>query len=340
MRAQAADNVDFDGGRLRAFLDEALPGGRLDIELERIGGGQSNPTYFVTRGGARLVLRKQPSIVLIKSAHDMAREFRFLKALHGTLVPVPEPVLYVDDPSVIGTPFYLMGRVEGRVHEDAEMTTVDRSRRRSLYVQHARLMAALHRLDPAELGLSDLARPGSFLERQVRRWCDVWADDRREDIAALRDFLTRSRPEAESRSLIHGDLKFNNVIVDTPGERIAAVVDWELAAVGDPLLDVAHMWAATWATTPQEYGGILGIDLDAAGLPPIEEYEGEYMAAGGTPGALTPFYRALALLRYSGIFRGVGQRAVAGVATSADAAEHGALADVYVDRALAVIDGA
>jgi aminoglycoside phosphotransferase (APT) family kinase protein len=340
VRAQAADGVDFDERRLRAFLDDVLPGGKTDLDLERVGGGQSNPTYFVTRGSARLVLRKRPAVVLIKSAHDVAREFRIISALYGTAVPVPEPVLFVDDASVIGTPFYLMGRVDGRVHDDAEMTAVEPSRRRGLYTAHARLMAAMHQLDPVAIGLGDFARPGSFLDRQVRRWCDVWADDRGADIARLRRFLTSARPDTEARALIHGDFKFNNVIVDAADQRIAGVLDWELAAIGDPLVDVAHMWAATWATTPAEYGGILGVDLAAAALPTIEEYEAEYVAAGGSPGALTSFYKALALLRYAGIFRGVGQRAVAGAATSADAAERGALADIYVDRALQLIDEA
>ena len=339
MRAQAADGVDFDERRLRAFLDDVLPGGPVDLDLERVGGGQSNPTYFVTRGEARLVLRKPPAVVLIKSAHDVAREFRIIKALYGTVVPVPEPVLFTADASVIGTPFYLMGRVDGVVHHDAELTSVRRSRRRGLYLSHARLLAAMHGLDPVALGLGELMRPGSFLDRQVRRWCGAWADDRRDDIARIRGFLAAVRPEVEATALIHGDFKFNNVIVGA-GERIAGVVDWELAAIGDPLLDVAHMWAATWATTPAEYGGIRGVDLAAAGLPTSGEYEAEYVAAGGLPGALSPFYQALALLRYAGIFRGVGQRAAAGAATSADAADQGALADIYVDRALEVVDGA
>jgi aminoglycoside phosphotransferase (APT) family kinase protein len=167
----------------------------------------------------------------------------------------------------------------------------------------------------------------------------VVAEDRHDDIARIRRFLTSARPDSEATALIHGDFKFNNVIVGV-GQRIAGVVDWELAAIGDPLLDVAHMWAATWATAPAEYGGIRGVNLAEAGLPTIEEYEAEYVAAGGRPGALTTFYKALALLRYGGIFRGVGQRVAAGAATSAGAADQEAFADIYVDLALRVIDAA
>lgn len=338
MRAQAASGIDFDAGALTEFLDRTLSGGPHALEIDRIGGGQSNPTYFVTRGDTRLVLRKPPPVIMIKSAHDVAREFRIIKALWGTPVPVPEPVLFVDDPDVIGTPFYLMGRLDGVVHMDADLADVEVGRRRDLYLAHARLMAGLHTLDPEQIGLGDFVRPGSFIQRQARRWCDVWDDDRAGDIARVRDFLVTNLPADEGRSLVHGDLKFNNVIVDVAAEHILGVLDWELAAVGDPLLDIAHMWAATWATTPGEYGGILGLDLAGNGLPDVGEYEDAYVAAGGARGGLSPFYRVLALLRYAGIFRGVGQRASAGVATSADAAQQGELAHVYLDRALAVID--
>jgi aminoglycoside phosphotransferase (APT) family kinase protein len=340
MRAGAVSGLDFDPARLCSFLDAALPGPAGRVRLERIGGGQSNPTYFLTRGDWRLVLRKPPAAVLVKSAHDVAREYRILTALYGTAIPVPEPVLFVADVSVIGTPFYLMRRVDGVVHHDAGLASVEPSRRRALYFGHARMLAALHALDPAGIGLGDFARPGSFLDRQVRRWCDVWGDDRAGDLARVRSFLGANRPAGEAAALVHGDFKFNNVIVDEAGERIVGVLDWELAAVGDPLLDVAHMWAATWGTAPGEYGGIRGLNLVAAGLPAGEEYEAAYRAAGGAGGGLSPFYRALALLRYAGIFRGIGQRARAGTATSADAKAQGALAGVYLDRALGVIAGA
>jgi aminoglycoside phosphotransferase (APT) family kinase protein len=337
VRATAASGTDFDVARLIDFLDAAGINPHEPVELDRIGGGQSNPTYFVTRGDIRLVLRKPPRQVLIKSAHDVAREYRFLTALAPTSVPVPAPVRFEASTDVIGTPFYLMSRVDGVVHAEAGLADLRVERRRALYLEHARLLATLHSLDPQQIGLGDMARPGSFLLRQIGRWSDVWGDERSADIASVREYLLASRPAHEATALIHGDFKFNNLIVDREGTSIVGVVDWELAAVGDPLLDVAHVWAATWATTPDEYGGIMGLDLTAAGLPGSWEYDDAYQLAGGRAGALTAFYRVLALLRYAGIFHGVRQRALAGTATSTDALEQGKLADVYLDRALANI---
>lgn len=340
MRAAAAEGIDFDVDRLTEYLDATGINPHAPVDIERVGGGQSNPTYFVTRGDARLVLRKQPAQVLVKAAHDMSREYRFLTALAPTPVPVPEPVRYEAGSDVIGTPFYLMGRVDGLVYADAELAGVPAEKRHALYLQHARLLATLHALDPERIGLGDMARPGSFTERQIKRWSGVWGDERIADLDRVRDYLTANRPSDEATALVHGDFKFNNLIIDTgkpDGENIVGVVDWELAAIGDPLLDVAHMWAATWATTPEEYGGVLGLDLADAGIPEPEEYDAAYQAAGGRPGGLSAFYRVLALLRYAGIFHGVRQRALAGAATSSDALEQGRLADVYLDRALAII---
>ncbi len=342
MRAAAASGLDFDAEHLKRYLDDADIGPGHPLQIQRIGGGQSNPTYFLTRGHDRLVLRKQPAQVLIKAAHDMGREYRFLTALAPTLVPVPTPVRFEPGPEAIGTPFYLMARVDGTVYADAELAEVPRPIRRELYAEHARLLATLHGLDPERIGLGDLARPGSFLDRQIRRWSGVWGEERKADLDAVRGWLQANRPAEEATALVHGDFKFNNLIIDIDrpaGERIVAVVDWELAAVGDPLLDLAHVWAATWATTPEEYGGLLGRDLAAAGLPGAEEHAAAYQDAGGRPGGMSAFYRALALLRYAGIFHGVRQRALAGTATSTDALEQGRLADVYVERALEIVAG-
>jgi aminoglycoside phosphotransferase (APT) family kinase protein len=186
----------------------------------------------------------------------------------------------------------------------------------------------------AGAGLSNLARPGSLLERQTERWAREWGTDRAEDVGHIRSWLHAHRPSTEPRVIVHGDFKLTNLRFDFIRADVVGVLDWELAAIGDPMLDLGHIWSAVWATTPDEYGGVLGVDLDAACLPTADEFLAEYFAAAGIGTELDPFYRVLALFRNSGIFHGIGRRAEAGTATAANASQQGATAHAYLQRAL------
>jgi aminoglycoside phosphotransferase (APT) family kinase protein len=332
-----AASIDFDPARLRVFLGTAMPALTGPMRVERIGGGQSNPTYFLTFDTAEVVLRKRPNGELPKSAHDVVREHRIIAALAGSEVPVPRALLCCADASIIGTPFYLMERLHGRIFHDARLPEVVAADRRSYYLEHARGLAALHRADLEATGLAGLARPGNFLARQVDRWAGAWEHHhRKEDAAYTGRWLRERLPVGQRQALVHGDFKFTNVVFDATAPRLIGVLDWELAAIGDPLLDLAHIWSAWWATTSKEYGGLLGTDLNAEGLPQAEEYIAAYATAAGIPGGLPPFYRVLALLRNAGIFLGIAQRAAAGTAAAANAAEQGQTADAYLDRAVAL----
>ena len=337
-RAGARTDVDVDPGALRAYLRTALPDADGELGLERIGGGQSNPTYFVTLGDTRLVLRKKPVGDLAPGAHDVGREHRILRALAGTAVPVPAPVLYEDDPTVLGTPFYLMARLDGRVFLDAGLGEVPVGERRACYEELARVLAALHAVDWRATELAGLARPGSFLARQVERWARAWgpAGDAPAEVGRVVGWLRDHLPEDEQLGIVHGDYKLTNVIFEPARPVIAGVLDWELCAIGDPLLDLAHVWSFTWDTAPEEYGGVLGLDLAAEGLPTAEEFVAAYSAASGGSRRLTPFHLCLAAFRNAGIFHGIAQRAAAGSANAADAADVGRLDRVYLARALAV----
>lgn len=338
-RAAARTDVDFDPGALRAYLRTALPDADGELQVERIGGGQSNPTYFVTLGTTRLVLRKKPVGELAPGAHDVGREYRILRALAGTAVPVPEPVRYEEDPAVLGTAFYLMSRLDGRVFLDAELRDVPVADRRPHYDELARVLAALHDVDWRATELAGLARPGSFLARQVERWGRAWgpAGEAPAEVGRVVGWLREHLPDDEQLGIVHGDYKFTNVVFDPVRPVIAGVLDWELCAIGDPLLDLAHVWSFTWDTTPDEYGGVLGVDLATAGLPTAEEFFAAYYAASGSPRRLTPFHLALGAFRNAGIFHGIAQRAASGSANAADAAEVGRLDRVYLSRALAVV---
>jgi aminoglycoside phosphotransferase (APT) family kinase protein len=332
-----ASGIDFDPNRLQAFL----AGGSADVggsmRVERVGGGQSNPTYFINFDRVEMVLRKRPPGDLPPAAHDVGREYRILRALAETALPVPKPMLYCEDPTIIGTPFYTMERLHGRIFHDAALPEVSPKQRREIYRGHAGALAGLHAIDWRGLGLGHLARPGSFLGRQIDRWTRAWGNDRAADVARVSGWLHQHQPDPETVTLIHGDFKFTNVVFHPTLPELIGILDWELAGVGDPMLDLAHNWSAMWATTPQEYGGILGLNLDEKGLPPAEEYFADYYAAAGTPDRLQPFHKVLALFRNAGIFRGIGERAAAGIATAANADVQGALGPVYLERALDTI---
>lgn len=331
-----AAGLDFAPGRLSGFLSRTMGVPATGIGLERVGGGQSNPTYFLTVGGLDLVLRKQPAGKLVQSAHDVAREFRIISALAGTTVPVPEPVLLCEDADVIGTPFYLMRRLRGRIFHEAALPGLPRHERREVYLAQARALAALHAVDWRGIGLADLARPGDFLRRQIDRWARAWGGRRAADVESIRAWLHARCPPAAPGVLVHGDFKLNNLVYDARAAVVIGVLDWELAAIGDPLFDLGHIWSATWATTPAEYGGVMGLDLEAAGLPSAGEFVDAYYRAAGTGRRLVPFYQVLALFRNAGIFHGIAERAAAGTAAAANAAQQDATALAYLDRALAI----
>jgi aminoglycoside phosphotransferase (APT) family kinase protein len=339
--APARAEIDFEPARLSAFLAEALPDATGDLAIERIGGGQSNPTYFVDAGKARMVLRKRPPGEHARGAHDVGREYRIISALDGTPVPVPAPILYREEPDVVGTPFYLMGRLDGRVFHDASLPDVPRHERRAYYRELARVLATLHAVDVDAVGLGGFRRPERFLVRQINLWARQWGDlaESDPDVSRVIAWLRAHLPEDEPSAIVHGDYKFTNVIFAPDGPHLIGVLDWELCTVGDPLVDLAHIWSFLWNTTLEEYGGIKGMDFTALGIPTAEEFFDFYYDASARDRRMTPFHLALAHFRNAGIFHGIGQRAAAGSANAGNAEEKGRLDRVYMGRALDVIDG-
>jgi aminoglycoside phosphotransferase (APT) family kinase protein len=337
-------DLGFDPARLDRHLRARLPSLTGPMRLDRIAGGQSNPTFFVSYDSRCLVLRKQPPGALMPSAHAVDREYRVIAALRRTPVPVPEALHFCDDRSVIGTPFYVMDRVDGRVFHDCALPGCAPEERRALYRAMAETLAALHAVEPAACGLADYGRPQGFYTRQVRRWSEQWRTTRtREDqhIERLIAWLPANIPEDTRTGIAHGDYRIGNLMFAPEGTGVAALLDWELSTLGPPLSDLAHSCIA-WHSTPDQYGGLLGLDLEALGIPSQADYEADYYAALARHGMLaeppmTGFHLAFALFRWSMIFEGIAVRARAGTASASDAGSVGTLAASFAERAAGFI---
>lgn len=333
-------DLDLNLGALAGWLGRRLPG-EAGLSVARVGGGQSNPTWFVEWGAQRLVLRKKPAGPILPGAHAVEREFRVLRALEGTDVPVPRALALEEDPAVLGTPFYVMERVEGRVFADCALPGLTPHERRAIYLGVARTLARLHAVDPAAVGLADFGRPGAYFERQLARWSRSYresAGPRIPALDALMDRLAAGMPADDGAvAIAHGDFRIGNVLIHPTEPRVVAVLDWELATLGHPLADLAFC-VIPWASAPDEYGGLLGTAWREAGIPDCDAFVAEYVAHARPTAPLAPFHRAFALFRFAVIFHGVADRARAGNAASGDAAALGPLAGRFAARGLQALD--
>ena len=339
MRSTAAA-LGFDPVRLDAFLRDALPDVRGPMQLTRIAGGQSNPTFIVDFDNVALVVRKQPPGELLPSAHAIDREYRVMSALAATDVPVPRMLLYHAQRDVVGTPFYVMDKLDGRVFAQYALPGVAPAQRRAMYESMAQTMARLHRVDPASVGLADFGKPGNYFARQVARWTRQWQSSRTRDNAALDtliEWLPQHIPQGDEAAICHGDFRMGNLMFHRTEPRVIAVLDWELSTLGHPLADVAFNCMA-WRTLPQEYGGLLGEDLDALGIPREDEYLGWYYRHAGRATPVEPFHFAFAMFRFAVIFEGIAARAAAGNAAADNAREAGELGPAFARRALDIVE--
>ena len=314
---------DFDAARLEAWLQGEVPGFPKLVSLEKFSGGQSNPTYRVETEGQDYVLRRKPFGPLLPSAHAIEREFRLLSALRPTGFPVPAPIALCEDASVIGSPFYLMELVEGRTFWDASLPLLPLAERRPCYDAMVDTLAALHRLDHGALGLTGFGRPGNFFARQVDRWTRQYRAAQTDDVAEIErliEWLPRTIPEQTRVSIIHGDYRIDNLIYGAEEPRVRAVLDWELATIGDPLADFTYL-AMNWAIPFDGQSGLGGLDLETAGLPSLENITDRYCEATGRDGLPDlHWYFAYNLFRLASIVQGIKKRLADGNASSAKAA--------------------
>ena len=341
--ASATPASEFDPAPLERFVRRELGDPAGVFLLQRIAGGQSNPTYFLTLGDRRMVLRKKPAGETLPSAHAVDREHRVLTALSAMDVPAPGTILYCDDLAVVGTPFYLMERLDGRVFHDASLPGVAPADRETMFFAMAETLAKLHDVDPAAVGLSDFGRASGYFQRQIRRWTKQYelAGWRHlPDVETLIDWLPKHLPPDDAARVCHGDFRIGNLIFHPTEPRVVGVLDWELSTLGHPLADLAFS-ALPWITYPAEYGGFRGLDLAALGIPARSAYVDRYYASRATPekARLAPFHTAFALFRMAVIFEGIASRARLGNAAADNAAEVGELSAVFSRRAVECLSG-
>lgn len=328
--------------RLDEFLRQRIEGASGTMVLQRVAGGQSNPTFFVDYAQRRLVLRKRPAGPLLPSAHAVDREYRIMSALANSGVPVPRMVLYHADPDLIGTAFYVMERVEGRVFADCSLPGVAASDRRAMVLAMAGTLAALHRVDWRGQDLADFGREGNYFERQIARWSRQWTLSRTREIPEVElliRWLPAHLPHDEVTTIAHGDFRIGNLMFHPTEPRVVAVLDWELATLGHPLADLAYS-ALAWRLGSDEYMGMRDRDLAALGMPTQAEYLGAYHARAPEFGPLVPFHSAFALFRLAVIFEGIAARAASGAASAENAQDVGHLSVVFARRAIEVIESA
>ena len=318
----------FDTQRLHAWMQGHIAGFSGPIDVQQFAGGQSNPTFLVQSPAHRYVLRRKPPGKLLPSAHAVDREFRVLAALEGTPVPVAHVHALCEDPDVIGSAFYVMDYVEGRIFWDALLPEVPAPQRRAVYGEMVRVLAALHSVDYAAVGLGDFGKPGHYVERQVSRWTQQYRaseTEKLESMERLIEWLPKHIPDDEQTSIVHGDFRRDNTILHPTEPRILAVLDWELSTLGHPLVDFAY-YCLRFHLPVAEFRGLGGVDPESHSLPTEAEAVAQYCRLRGiapVPAQDWAYYQAFCMFRLAGILQGVLARALQGNASSATALQAG-----------------
>ncbi len=328
---------DLPLGRLDAWLRGHVEGFRGPLAAERFAGGQSNPTYRLAAASGQYVLRRKPPGPLLPSAHAVEREFRVMRALSGTAVPVPRVLALCEEDGVIGSAFYIMECLDGRIFWDQRLPEIaDPAERNAMFDSMNTVIAALHGVNYEARGLGDFGRPGNYMARQIARWSRQYRASETAPIAAmdgLIDWLPRHLPPEGAPAIVHGDYRMDNLVFHMTEPRVIGVLDWELSTIGDPLADFAYH-AMSWRVTPELFRGLAGIDFAALGIPDEAAYVAAYRRRTGR--AAIPdweFYMVYSLFRIAAILQGIAKRAIEGTAAGADAAEQGRLARPLAEQA-------
>lgn len=322
----------FDQGALDAYLARELAGFTPPSRVRQFQGGQSNPTFLVEdAAGARYVLRKKPPGKLLPSAHLVEREFQAMRALAGTAAPVPNARLLCEDPSILGTAFYVMDYLDGRVFSDVTLAELPPGERAAIYDSMNATLAALHGVDWQAVGLAGFGKPENYVARQVDRWSKQYVAARTDDIPAmdrLMAWLPENLPAGDETTIAHGDFRLGNLMFHPTEPRVIAILDWELATLGHPLGDLAYNCMSYHLPAGiKEFPGLMGLDLTALGLPTEQAYLDSYCRRTGRDGIPDwNFFLAFSFFRIASICQGVYARALAGNAADRRAKGYGQVA--------------
>jgi aminoglycoside phosphotransferase (APT) family kinase protein len=322
-----APALRFDAQRLADYLAAHAAGFAGPLGVRQFKGGQSNPTYLLETPARRYVLRRKPPGKLLPSAHAVEREFRVIAALHAQDFPVARPILLCEDAEVIGTPFYVMDHVEGRVIWEPHLPDETPANRAAIYDAMNATLARLHSFDPAAIGLADFGRGENYVARQVERWSKQYRASQTENIdemERLMAWLLENLPPPVPARLVHGDYRLDNIVLDATAPKILAVLDWELSTLGDPLADFTYhlmQWSMPRSKIGADTGSLVGLDLAALGIPALADYVETYVARTGLdPRPYLEIYLAYNFFRLAAIVQGIVGRVRDGTATSAHAA--------------------
>lgn len=334
----------LDTESLSRYLESRIPGFSGPITAEKFSGGQSNPTFKLNAGGKSYVLRRKPPGELLKSAHAVDREFRVISALQDTDVPVPRTYVLCEDEAVIGSMFYVMEYLEGRILWDPALPeATSNNERAAIYDAMNQTMAALHSVNVDAVGLGDYGRPGNYFERQVGRWSKQYRASETQHIEAmetLMQWLTVNMPADDGAvSLVHGDYRLDNMMFHPTEPRVIALLDWELSTLGHPLADLANQCMAWMLPREGSIKGLVGIDRPSLGIPTDEQYIARYCERTGRDGIENwNFYIVFSLFRLAAILQGIVKRAQIGTASSAEADSRGKMVQPLAAIAVGLID--
>ena len=336
-------NFDLDTDKLCEYLEANIDGFKGPLTAEKFAGGQSNPTYLIEAASGRYVLRRKPPGNLLKSAHAVDREFRVMAALADTPVPVPAMRVLCDDDSIIGSMFYVMDFLDGRIFWDASLPEQTPEERSAIYDNMNKVLADLHNVDVDAVGLSDYGRPGNYFERQLSRWTKQYRASETETVEAMEKlivWLQANVPEDDGQAcLVHGDFRLDNMMLAKDSTEVIALLDWELSTLGHPYADLAYQCMQLRIPGTAAIPGLGNADRKALGIPTEEEYVARYCERRGIDGIDNwAFYLAFSFFRLSAILQGVYKRALDGNASSQKAMDYGALAKPLAELGLALVE--